>query len=307
MKIAIIGAGAMGCIYGGHLSLNNEVLLVDTNSEIVNKINNNGLKISENNSENYYYPKACTNTKNEGEMDLLILFVKAMYSEVALTQNKNLIGKNTFLMTLQNGSGHEDVLKKFAPLENIIIGTTSDNGAILGKGQVRRGGQGKTDIGMLIKGNQQFINRVKTSFDSCGFTTTIHENIQQLIWDKLLRNVSLSAVTGALQCNIGYVYENKNAWILVNQLLKEAIVVAHKLGLKADEEKILGQIKNTAINSKNGVTSICADIRNGRKTEVDTITGSVVRAASKVNVEVPSHVFILNMIHSLESLNKEEM
>jgi 2-dehydropantoate 2-reductase len=181
MKIAIIGAGAMGCIYGGHLSLNNEVLLVDTNSEIVNTINNNGLKISENNSENYYYPKACTNTKNEGEMDLVILFVKAMYSEVALTQNKNLIGKNTFLMTLQNGSGHEDVLKKFAPLENIIIGTTSDNGAILGKGHVRRGGQGKTDIGMLIKGNQQFINSVKTSFDSCGFTTTIHENIQQLI------------------------------------------------------------------------------------------------------------------------------
>ncbi len=304
MNIAVIGAGAMGCIYGGKLSLHNNVLLVDTNKEIVELINTEGLILNENNKDNTYFPKATFNSKDRGEMDLVILFVKSMYSEVALKENSHLIGENTFLMTLQNGSGHEDILNNFVPLEKIIIGTTSDNGAVLKPGHIKRGGQGKTDIGMLTPDKNNSLDKIKKAFDSCGFDTLIHNNIQQLIWDKLLRNVSLSAVTGVLQCNIGYVYENKYAWKMVKQLLREAIVVAHALNLEADEKSILKIITNTAINSKDGVTSICADLRNGRKTEVDTITGSVVKAAEKLGLEVPSHTLVLNMVHALESKNE---
>lgn len=305
MKIAVIGAGAMGCIYGGHLSLHNEVLLIDTNKEVVDKLNSEGLVILENEKNNTYFPKATKDPSDTGEMDLVILFVKSMYSEAALTQNRHLVGKNTYLMTLQNGSGHEELLKKFVPIEKIIIGTTSDNGAIVKTGYVRRGGQGRTDIGMLTSDKDHYLEKVKETFDRCGFTVVIHQNIQQLVWDKLLRNVSLSAVTGVLQCKIGYVYESTNAWEMVKQLLTEAIVVAHGLGLEADEQTILEQIKNTTIHSKEGITSICADIRNGRKTEVDTITGSVVRAAEKLGIDVPSHIFILNMVHALESMNSK--
>ncbi|MCB6575219.1 2-dehydropantoate 2-reductase, partial [Phascolarctobacterium faecium] len=63
-------------------------------------------------------------------MDLIILFVKALWSKAALEENKALIGPNTYVMTLQNGSGHEDILKEFCPLSHIVIGTTEDNGAI---------------------------------------------------------------------------------------------------------------------------------------------------------------------------------
>lgn len=76
-------------------------------------------------------------------MDLVILFVKALYSRSALSANRELIGPDTFLMTLQNGSGHEDILSEFVPANHIIIGTTEDNGAVLAPGYVRRGGTGK--------------------------------------------------------------------------------------------------------------------------------------------------------------------
>ena len=65
-------------------------------------------------------------------------------------------------------------------------------------------------------------------------------------------------------------------------------------------EEITEKVRKTSVGSPEGVTSICADIRAGRRTEVDTISGSVVRAAKKVGVSVPSHEFVVNMIHALE-------
>lgn len=300
MKIAIIGAGAMGSIYGGHLSLNNDVYLIDTNETIINYINENGLTLDEDGKSNIYKPKAVTNSKEMPAMDLVILFVKSLYSRAALEGNKNIIGKDTYLMTLQNGSGHEDILEEFVDKSHIIIGTTEDNGAVLGAGHIRRGGVGNTNIGMLIDDNAGFLNQVKSAFDCCGFNVKIHNNIQQLIWNKLFTNVSLSAVTGILQVKIGYIRSNEYAWNMTKALIHEAVEVANKLGLDADEEKITQDVENVTVKSPEGITSICADLCVGRKTEVDTISGSVVRAANKAGIKVPTHEFVVNMIHAME-------
>ena len=300
MKIAIIGAGAMGSIYGGHLSLNNDVYLIDTNETIINYINENGLTLDEDGKSNIYKPKAVTNSKEMPAMDLVILFVKSLYSRAALEGNKNIIGKDTYLMTLQNGSGHEDILEEFVDKSHIIIGTTEDNGAVLGAGHIRRGGVGNTNIGMLIDDSAGFLNQVKSAFDCCGFNVKIHNNIQQLIWNKLFTNVSLSAVTGILPVKIGYIRSNEYAWNMTKALIHEAVEVANKLGLDADEEKITQDVENVTVKSPEGITSICADLCAGRKTEVDTISGSVVRAANKAGIKVPTHEFVVNMIHAME-------
>ena len=151
MRIAVIGAGAMGSIYGGHLSMKNEVYLVDTNAAVVEHLQKEGLKLQENGADNLYYPKAVTSTEGIAPVDLVILFVKALFSKAALSGNKGIIGPDTYVMTLQNGSGHEDILGEFVPQDHIIIGTTNDNGAILGMGYIRHGGVGETNIGMLVE------------------------------------------------------------------------------------------------------------------------------------------------------------
>ena len=290
----------MGSIYGGHLSLHNDVTLIDTNPKVIETVQQNGLKIEENGQENIYRPAAAISSEGMEPVDLIILFVKALYSKAALSGNRNLIGPDTYVMTLQNGSGHEDILGEFVPQDHIIIGTTEDNGAVLGFGHIRHGGVGNTNVGMLTEDKENFLNRLKESFDSCGFNVRIHPNIQQLIWDKLFTNVSLSAVTAVLQVNIGYIAANEYAWKMTMALLHEAVETAHALGLEADEEKLAEKIKATSAGSPEGVTSICADIRAGRKTEVDTISGSVVRAAHKAGVPVPVHEFVVNTIHALE-------
>ena len=157
MKIAVLGAGAMGSIYGGHLSLHNDVYMIDKKQELVDKINNDGLKLFENDEDVIYRPTALSESSKLGEVDLVILFVKSLYSRTALMENRHIIGGNTYVMTLQNGAGHEDIISEFVPLDRTIIGTTEDNGAILDTGYVRRGGKGKTNIGMLVedKNNMQ--------------------------------------------------------------------------------------------------------------------------------------------------------
>lgn len=300
MRIAVIGAGAMGSIYGGHLSLHNEVYLIDTNQAVVDHINQNGLTIQEDGKDVIYHPTAVTSTQGVEPVDLVILFVKSLFSKAALGNNKGIIGPNTYLMTLQNGSGHEDILGEFAPENRIVIGTTEDNGAVLGLGHVRRGGAGKTNIGMLTDDTDHFLPKLKECLDLCGFQGYIHENIRQLIWNKLFTNVSLSAVTGVLQVPMGFIAGNEHAWAITRQLIHEAVAVAHGLGLEADEEEITEKVRQTSLGSPEGITSICADLRDGRKTEVNTISGSVVRASEKCGVPAPTHRMIVELVHAME-------
>lgn len=300
MRIAVIGAGAMGSIYGGHLSLHNEVYLVDTNQAIVDHINRNGVILQENGQDIVYYPAAVTSTEELEPMDLIILFVKSLFSHTALAGNKALIGPDTYVMTLQNGSGHEDILSEFVAENHIIIGTTNDNGAMLAPGHARHGGDGETNIGMLVEDTENFLPKLKETLDGCGFCGHIHANIQQLIWNKLFTNVSLSAVTGVLQVPMGFIAGNEHAWFITKRLIHEAVEVAHGLGLEADEEAVIEKVRCTSESSPQGITSICADLRDGRKTEVNTISGSVVRASKKCGVPAPTHELIVELVHAME-------
>lgn len=305
MKIAVLGAGAMGSIYGGHLSLHNDVYMIDKKQELVEKINADGLKLLENGEDTMYYPKAMLDSKDLGEVDLVILFVKSLFSKAALEENRHIIGEHTYLMTLQNGAGHEDILSEFVPKERIIIGTTEDNGAVLDNAYVRRGGKGKTNIGMLVPDTDEMLQRVKESFDSCGFDTHIYDNIQQLIWDKLFTNVSLSVITGVLQVPIGFIAADEYAWSMTVTLIKEALAVAKAMGLQFNEPEVIEKVRATSINSPEGKTSIYADLKAGRRTEVNTISGAVVRAAEKTGVDVPTHRMIVNMIHAMENRDRK--
>ena len=143
MRIAVLGGGAMGALYGGYLSRKNDVLIVDVNTALIEKIKAEGLIIAEpDGSSAVYHPAITDDTKNMQPVDLVIVFVKAMFSQSALEKNRALIGSDTYLMTLQNGSGHEEVLRQFVDDAHVIIGTTQHNSAVAGLGEIRHGGSG---------------------------------------------------------------------------------------------------------------------------------------------------------------------
>jgi len=300
VRIAVIGAGAMGALYGGYLSRNNDVLLVDVNQTQVDTINEKGLVINEpDGSRTICHPKAATDTAGMAPADVVVLFVKAMFSENALENNRSLIGPDTYLMTLQNGSGHEDVLSKFVDREHVIIGTTQHNSAIVGFGEIRHGGSGKTCIGALT-GDCQRLAPIAEAFSASGLECVCDGQVQKLIWGKMMTNVSASVLTGVLQVPLGYIAENESAWALCETLVREAVAVAAGEGIEFDADEKVAEVRGVCERSPGGLTSIYADLRDGRRTEVDTISGSVVRASERNGVPAPTHEAMVRLVHAME-------
>ncbi len=300
MKIVVLGTGAMGGLFGAYLSRNNDVTVVDVNAAVVDKINSEGLEVREpDGSSALYHPHAVTSTQGMAPVDLIVVFLKSSFSESALNANRGIIGPDTYLMTLQNGSGHEDTLGKFVPQENIIIGTTQHNASVAAPGVSNHGGSGITHLGCVVGGASRLQGFADT-FTACGLEADVSDDVQKMIWNKMFTNVSASALTAVLQMPLGYISRNEHAWALCSTLIREAVDVAAALGMDFDYDQKLAEVKAVCDNSPNGLTSIYADLRDGRRSEVDTISGSVVRAGKKAGVATPSHEAVVAIIHAME-------
>lgn len=305
MRIAVLGSGAMGGLYSAYLSRNNDVTVIDVNQALVDKVNTVGLEVQEpDGSTNLYHPHATVSTEGMEPVDLIVVFVKAMFSEGALNNNKGIIGPDTYIMTLQNGSGHEDLLGKFVPQDHIIIGTTQHNASVADLAVTKHGGSGWTHMG-VVTGDASRLQPFADAFTACGLEADVSDGVQKMIWNKMFTNVSASVLTGILQVPLGYISANESAWALCQQLIREAVDVAAGLGLDFDYDEKVAEVKAVCDNSPNGLTSVYADIHNGRRTEVDTISGSVVRAGKKAGVPTPTHDAMVNLVHAIEGKPKE--
>lgn len=301
MKIAVLGSGAMGGLFSAYLSKNNDVTVIDVNPALVEAVNSAGMRVREpDGSVTAYYPKATLSTEGMQPMDLVVVFVKAMFCESALEANKGIIGPDTYLMTLQNGSGHEDVLSKFADEAHIIIGTTQHNANVSELGVSNHGGNGITHLG-CITGDAARLQPIADTFTVCGLEADASNDVRKMIWNKMFTNVSASALTGALQVPLGFIVSDGYAWTLCRRLIREAVDVAAGMGMEFDYGAKVAEVKAVCENSPNGLTSIYSDLKNGRKSEVDTISGSIVRAGDKCGVPAPSHAFLVDLIHAMEA------
>ncbi|MBR2699674.1 MAG: 2-dehydropantoate 2-reductase [Clostridia bacterium] len=300
MRIVVLGAGAMGGLYGSYLSRNNDVTMVDINASVVEKINSQGFEVREpDGSSNIFHQKAVTSTDGMAPVDLIIIFLNSRFSETALNANRAIIGPDTCLMTLQNGSGHENTLGKFVPQENIIIGTTQHNANVGGPGITNHGGSGMTHIG-CVTGSASRFQAIADNFTACGLQTDVSDDVQKMIWNKMFTNVSASALTAVLQMPLGYISTDPFAWDLCQKLIRETVDVAAALDMDFDYNEKVAEVKAVCDNSPNGLTSIYTDLKKGRRSEVDTISGSIVRAGEKAGVPTPNHSFMVALIHAME-------
>lgn len=288
----------MGMLFGGYLSQSNDVTLVGTNPARAAQLNRDGVRIMEHTGgERLCHPRAVVGGECSEPVDLVIVFVKAMNTQAALEANRALIGSQTWLLTLQNGMGHDAILGQYAAPERVLIGTTQHNSSIRGDGVIHHGGSGSTVIGSL-SGSTARLEPIVSTFAACGFTCEAASNIQRMIWHKLFTNASSSALCGLLQTNLGFLVHDPHAWTVVEVLIREAVRVANGDGMDFIEDEIVNEIHDNLERASQAIPSICADLRDGRPTEVDSITGSVVRASLRNGIPAPSHQMLLNLIHA---------
>ena len=264
----------MGSIYGARLSVHDEVTLIDTNSTLVDKINKDGVILEEAGVEQVFHPAAAVSVAGLGKMDLVILFTKSLYSDAALKAASPAFGPDTYILTLQNGMGHEEVLSHYVDLDHVLIGTTEDNGRVVEAAHVHHGGTGVTNIG-LGKGRDDVMrSRLEASFKAAGFKPVFHEDIRQLVWDKLMVNATLSALTAILQCDIHYIASDSYAWSLCSAMIDECVMTACGEGLSFE----------TLAAVKEAVGDMPLVLHGGTGIPDDQITKAISLGVAKINV-----------------------
>lgn len=304
MKIAVLGAGAMGMLFASKLSACHDVLLMDRNEQKVERIARQGITLVEQDGTSAVYrPGAAVMGSEQSPAELVVVFVKSMGTRDALQKCRSLIGENTLLLTLQNGGGHEEELERFAPAQRVLIGTTQHNASVREDGSVFHGGSGHTVMGSPL-GKSEAAPCAAQAFTQAGFETVVSDNVRAAVWQKLMTNASLSALTGVFQMPMGFVVDSASAWTLCERLIEEAVSVARADGVDFDLQQKIEEVRAVGARGPKGITSICADLMHGRMTEVDTISGSVVRAARRLHMAAPCHEIMVLLIHAMEDKNK---
>lgn len=300
MNIAVIGAGAMGCLYACMLSEKNRVTLYDISTEIVDAINSKGIVLrSPSGSEKVYSVTAKTDCKGDSA-ELVILFVKDTASRAALKGNRELISDSSLLLSLQNGMGNEEIMEEFADRSNIFLGTTKHNCVSLAPGVIYHSGSGITHVGSPSGSKDAAV--IGDCFRSCGIETEECDDVKRLLWEKLFVNMTVNPITAIFGTKISLISENESAKRLARVLIDEAVVVAERDGEVFDADEVFGRLISTAGALSSGTASMCQDIEHGRRTEIDFINGAVVKLGEKYGVPAPTHKAICLMIKTKEAL-----
>jgi len=300
MKTVIMGAGAMGSLYGGLLaSSGEEVWLVDIWKEHIDAIRSKGLIIEEKGEEKNICIHATTDVSSVGKADLVILFVKTYHTEKAVSDALVLEKEDTVFLTLQNGLANEDVISKQVNRRKVLLGVTNQGATLLGPGKIRHGGWGKTYLGELDGQGTNRIREIAQVFEKAGIETEISSAIQRLIWEKLLINIGINALAAVTGVKNGQLLDHPEALMLMDALVSEAVEVAKRKGVRI-EGNPLDKVKTVAEATKANRCSMGQDLDNKRRTEIDVINGALVREAERLGLPVHYNRMITNLIKVIE-------
>jgi len=302
MKIAVVGAGAMGSLFGALLAeAGNEVWLNDVWAEHVNAINQNGLEIEREGKVRKVKVHAVRDARKIGDAELVIVFVKSTQTGEAAQIAGDLAGMGGMVLTLQNGMGNADTIAEVVEPARVLAGTTSHGATLLGPGSIRHAGTGPTMIGVWKRTKEGFDRAVRFAqlFNGAGIACEAVEDARVPIWNKLLINVGINAITALTAIKNGEILDLEVTRNLSCAAVEEAMVVARGRGISVTEdmvEHVLAVAKATAANR----SSMGQDVDNGRQTEIRAINGFIVREGRDLGLKTPVNWTLTALIETLE-------
>jgi len=300
MKTVIMGAGAMGSLFGGLLALSGEeAWLVDIREDHIQALVSTGLTLEEGGKKQMIPVHATKETASIGKADFILFFVKAYQTEKAVSDALVLQKEDTVFLTLQNGLGNEETICQQVDPRKVILGVTNHGATFLGPGRIRHAGSGKTYIGELDGKVTPRMTQIAQLFASAGIESEVSSNIQSLVWNKLFINVGINPVAALAGLKNGHLLDYPETLRLMEALVSEAVAVARKKGILIEGNPV-EKVKAVAEATKENRCSMGQDFDNRRKTEIDAINGAVVREAERLGISVPYNQMITDLVKVIE-------
>ncbi|WP_414045924.1 ketopantoate reductase family protein [Macrococcus equi] len=305
MKIAIAGSGAMGGRIGLYLTESGQdVILLDKWQEHVDAMIKNGVSVHSYGEVEHYK----VNAKHMGDfketVDLVILLTKAMHAEETIDQliSQGVIAGNTKVLSVMNGLGHGDMLLKKLDEQQVILAVTMWSAGLKGPGELILEGTGNVEFGYPDGHVDDFIEELKVIFDDAKLNGLISNDIVTSIWNKALVNCCFNTYCSVTDKRIGEfgAYEKSDEMLI--PLLKEIIAVGATKGAKLDLDATLDKFHKMYSPEVVGLhyPSMTQDIHNGRKTEVDFLTGAVSRFGDEAGIDTPYCDILTHLVHQIE-------
>ena len=300
MRILVFGAGAMGSYFGGLLSVRQDVVLIGRKAHM-DAVRTHGLRIA-GKTVRLLRPRAATRIPDSANPDLILVSTKSYDTGAAMERLKRFADTALFL-TLQNGLDNPDLIGRTA--RRVVAGTTAHGVTFLGPGEIRHAGVGDTTIGAWRGVDETDLVRVRDVFEEAGIHTRISRDVRSDLWSKLVVNASINPLAALAGVPNGTLVQDPILGQLLVEVCRETTVVAKADGARVEEQDLVRRTRLVARRTAANRASMLQDLDSARRTEIDAITGAVLRAAQRRGIEAPLNRALFALVQAREQSHCE--
>ena len=304
MRFLIVGPGAMGCLFSARLKRAGfDVAILDYNRDRADEINRQGIMV-EGVSGEYTAMVPVTTGEIKDRFDAVLLCVKSYKTKEAGGSLKKMLSPGTIILTLQNGIGNIEILEDLFGKDRVLGGVTAEGATMLGRGRIRHAGQGATVIGPEDRA-QGIPERIASAFNRAGFKTETTDDVERLLWGKLIINAGINALTAITGFKNGRLPELKGTSLVMEELVGEAVAVSMARDIHLPYDDPLNRVIEVCRATAGNISSMLQDILNKKETEIDFINGAIVRAGEEAGVPTPINRIITSLVKAIQESRQE--
>ena len=302
MKIAVVGVGAMGSVYAGLLAdAGHEVWAVDTWREHIDAIRAHGLRVEGASGDRTVPVHATTHAADAGRCDLVIIATKAMHVLQAAESAQPLLGPDTVVLSIQNGLGGPDIAARVLGRERVIVGVVGGFGAsIRAPGHAHHNGWELVRLGEFTGPVSARLERIAEVWRSGGFRVKCFDDIDQLVWEKLICNVCYSGICAIAERTLIEVITDADLWKIASGCALEASAVARARGIRLEFEDTVAYVREFGLKIPQARPSMLLDHLAGRMSEIEAINGAIPPAAAAVGLSAPYNEVVSGLVRAKE-------
>ena len=294
MRIAVFGVGGVGGFFGGRLAHAGEDVTFIARGEHLRAIKAGGLKVESPSGDFVVFPAKATDDVTEvGEVDLVILGVKAWQVPEAAHAMKPLAGSRTTVLPLQNGVDAVSQLVAELGSDRVIGGLCRIVSFVVGPGHIRHAGfTPSIIIGELDNRRTARTDTIEQVFKNAGLEISVAADIQVALWTKFLFIASFSGVGAMANAPAGVVRSDPKWRSHLLNAMEEIYALAHARGIKLPANSVDTVMASVDSLPEEATSSMQRDVAAGKPSELESQNGAVVRMAREAGIDVPTHTLI---------------
>ena len=303
MKIAILGTGAMGSIYAALLAdAGNQVVAIDVWQEHVDAIKQHGLNVSGASGERTVKNIVASTTIDEaGACDLYIIATKASGVADAAHQVSRVMRDDSLVLTIQNGLGSGERIAGHMSTDNVLLGVAEGFGAsLVGPGRAHHNAMKMIRVGEMGGGISPRLQLVEKVWKDAGFDVQAFDDIEQLIWEKFLCNVTFSGPCTVFDKTLGELMADEETWKIALGCASEVAMLANAKGVSVSYEDPIQYVTDFGYRMPNARPSMLLDHHARRRSEIDAINGMVPVVGAQLGIQTPYNNVISAIVRNTE-------